>query len=31
LINLTPKMFEELQQAMNQPEGAYFLEVTKNV
>jgi hypothetical protein len=31
LINLTPKMFEELQQAMNQPEGAYFIEVTKNV
>ena len=25
------KMFEELQQAMHKPEGAYFIEVNKNV
>ena len=31
LITLTHKMFEELQQAMHKPEGAYFIEVNKNV
>ena len=30
VVQMSAKMFEELQQSMHKPEGAYFMDIVKN-